>query len=249
MINGLTPEYLHTLLPSTVQNTTSYNLRNSNDYAMFMLVQIYSITHSFQPQSEHGMNFLTKLSQPLLLLRSSLDWTEIYISLLNITTQDHELAKLCMLGFEWSAAHSTRIFIRKNIVPSPSCSCGGFESAYYFFFQCPNYSEARRRHLPNNLNDYNTNQLLHGLPDASNTENEVLFTQVQDFIVHSKKYLWVLVRLVYSDHRRPCRLKCRSTMGNIFRNIWMTNKASMSHILSVVWSHNQWLRKMRLTLF
>ena len=28
---------------------------------------------------------------------------------------------------------------RKNIVLSPSCSCGGFESAYHFFFKCPNY--------------------------------------------------------------------------------------------------------------
>ena len=78
---------------------------------------------------------------------------------------------------------------KKNIVSSPSCSCGGFESAYHFFFQCPNYSEVRRRHLPNNLNDYNTNQLLHGLQDASNIENEVLFTQVQDFIVHSRRFL------------------------------------------------------------
>ena len=77
---------------------------------------------------------------------------------------------------------------KKNIVHSPLCSCGGFERAYHFFFQCPNFSEARRGHLPNNLNDYNTNQLLHGLPDASNTENEVLFTQVQDFIVHSKRF-------------------------------------------------------------
>ena len=94
-----------------------------------------------------------------------------------------------MLGFEWSAAHSTRIFIRKTLYPVPRVPVGGFESAYHFFFQCPNYSEARRRHLPNNLNDYNTNQLLHGLPDASNTENEVLFTQVQDFIVHSKRFL------------------------------------------------------------
>ena len=70
-------------------------------------------------KSEHGMNFLTKLSQLLLLLRSSLDWTETYISLQNITTQDHELAKLCLLGFKWSAAHSTRIFIRKTLYPVP----------------------------------------------------------------------------------------------------------------------------------
>ena len=31
IINGLAPEYLQTLVPPIVQNTTSYNLRNSND--------------------------------------------------------------------------------------------------------------------------------------------------------------------------------------------------------------------------
>ena len=30
MVNGLAPEYLQTLVPPTVQNTTSYNLRNAN---------------------------------------------------------------------------------------------------------------------------------------------------------------------------------------------------------------------------
>ena len=31
MVNGLAPEYLQTLVPPTVQNTTSYNLRNANN--------------------------------------------------------------------------------------------------------------------------------------------------------------------------------------------------------------------------
>ena len=31
IINGPAPEYLQTLVPPIVQNTTSYNLRNSND--------------------------------------------------------------------------------------------------------------------------------------------------------------------------------------------------------------------------
>ena len=31
IINGLAPEYLQTLVTPIVQNTTSYNLRNSND--------------------------------------------------------------------------------------------------------------------------------------------------------------------------------------------------------------------------
>ena len=29
----------------------------------------------------------------------------------------------------------------KNIINSPSCSCGGFESAYHFFFVCPIYTQ------------------------------------------------------------------------------------------------------------
>ena len=67
MINGLTPEYLHTLLPPTVQNTTSYNLRNSND-----IRNVHARTNLFY-YSFLPFHFLTKLSQPLLLLRSSLD--------------------------------------------------------------------------------------------------------------------------------------------------------------------------------
>ena len=31
----------------------------------------------------------------------------------------------------------------KNIINSPSCSCGGFESAYHFFFICPIYRHTR----------------------------------------------------------------------------------------------------------
>ena len=60
---------------------------------------------------------------------------------------------------------------RKNIVPSPSCTCGEFESAYHFFFKCTNYSLARSRYLPNNLNELNTNDLLCGLSNVPDYEN------------------------------------------------------------------------------
>ena len=77
---------------------------------------------------------------------------------------------------------------KKNIVPSPSCSCGGYESVYHFFFKCPNYRITRDRILPNNLNEFNTNDLLYGLPTAIQNENETLFTQIQEFIIHSKGF-------------------------------------------------------------
>ena len=65
--------------------------------------------------------------------------------------------------------------IQKNIVPSPSCSCGDFESAYHFFFICPNYSNVRNLYLPSNLHDLNTHQLLNGKPDVPGSDNERLF--------------------------------------------------------------------------
>ena len=188
MINGLTPEYLHTLLPPTVQNTTSYNLRNSND-----IRNVHARTNlfynSFLPSTIRAWK---ELSDEIKSAPSVASFK------FRLNGDLHKPPKYYNAGSRIGQIMHARIrmecsslnshLYKKNIVPSPLCSCGGFESAHHFFFQCPNYSEVRRRHLPNSLNDYNTNQLLHGLPDASNTENEVLFTQVQDFIVHSKRF-------------------------------------------------------------
>ena len=78
---------------------------------------------------------------------------------------------------------------KKNIVPSPSCSCGAYESVYHFFFKCPNYTDIRNTILPNNLNNLNTNDLLYGIPTATDNENDELFSQVQDFIIHSNRFV------------------------------------------------------------
>ena len=70
---------------------------------------------------------------------------------------------------------------RKNIVPSPSCACGGFESAYHFFFICPKYNATRERYLEALLRNHTTHDLLFGKDTATDEENEALFLKVQDF--------------------------------------------------------------------
>ena len=70
----------------------------------------------------------------------------------------------------------------KNIINSPSCSCGGFESAYHFFFICPIYRHTRTIYLSNVLQTYYTHELLYGKETATDLENEALFLKVQDFI-------------------------------------------------------------------
>ena len=77
---------------------------------------------------------------------------------------------------------------RKNIIPSPSCSCGGFESAYHFFYICPQLTAVRERYLGDVLRNHTTHELLCGKPEFTNDENVSLFLKVQDFIIKSKRF-------------------------------------------------------------
>ena len=64
---------------------------------------------------------------------------------------------------------------RKNIVASPTCICGSFESPYHFFFICPRYTGIRNTYLSNILQTHCSKELLFGKDTASVDENETLF--------------------------------------------------------------------------
>ena len=94
-----------------------------------------------------------------------------------------------MLGYEWTVALSTHISIGKTLFQVLRAPVAVSKVHTTSFFKCPNYLLFRKRYLPNNLNELNINDLLYGLSNASETENEILFAQVQDFILHSKRFV------------------------------------------------------------
>ena len=59
MLNGSAPEYLQTLVPPVVQNTTSHNLRNSNDLRN-PRARTNLFYNFFHLQFDRGMSLLTK---------------------------------------------------------------------------------------------------------------------------------------------------------------------------------------------
>ena len=77
---------------------------------------------------------------------------------------------------------------RKNIIPSPSCLCGGFKSAYHFFYVCPQLTALRERYLGDALRNHTTHELLCGKPEFTNDDVVSLFHKVQDFIIKSKRF-------------------------------------------------------------
>ena len=190
MVNGLTPEYFQSLIPPIVQNTTTYNLRNSSD-----LRNVHARTNlfynSFIPSTIRAWNDLSdeiktapSVASFKYRLNNKLKKPQKYYY------TGSRIGQILHARLRMECSSLNAHLYRKNIVPSPTCLCGGFESTYYFFFQCQNYAAIRRRYLSNYFPTVNTNQILYGIADASVVENEALFSQVQEFAIYSKRFVW-----------------------------------------------------------
>ena len=71
----------------------------------------------------------------------------------------------------------------------PVCVWGGFESAYHFFFICPNNNVTRERYLEAILRNHTTHELLLGKDTSTDEEKEALFLKVQDYILKYKIFV------------------------------------------------------------
>jgi hypothetical protein len=100
-----------------------------------------------------------------------------------------------MLVLDWNArlrmqcSSLNHHLFRKNIVNSPFCQCGATETTAHFLLHCPRHNATRLRYihtinLPINLN---TDLLLFGSTDLTNTLNTDIFLNVQKFIISSKR--------------------------------------------------------------
>ena len=188
IINGLTPDYLSDLLPPIVQDNVTYNLRNANNMrSLRARTNLYF--NSFFPSTIRAWNELpdeTKGASTVSAFKYQLNKHKkpppMYF---HAGTRKGQILHT-RIRMECSSLNSH--LYSKNIINSPSCSCGGFESAYHFFFICPIYRHTRNIYLSDVLQTHKTHELLYGKETATDLENEALFLKVQDFIIHSKRF-------------------------------------------------------------
>ena len=189
ILHGLTPDYLFDIVPPTVRETARYNLRNSEHIQNYR-ASTNLFLDSFFPSTIRAWNSLpneVKEASSVAAFKHALNRNiKIPPKYFNAGTR---MGQILHARLRMGCSSLNSDLYRKNIVQSPSSSCGEFESAKHFLFTCVNHSVARERYLPRNLHSYTINDLLHGKYNLSLHENEILTLQVQDFIIKSERFV------------------------------------------------------------
>ena len=138
IVNGDAPSYLIDLLPNRVNNTTAYNLRNSNAFEI-PFSRLCSYENSYFPSTLKLWNELDQQVRTLPTisrLKSNIKTIQDKIpDYTNVGDCKHNII-LTRIRHRSSSLKANLYGV--NIIPSPACSCGApIENADHYFFECP----------------------------------------------------------------------------------------------------------------
>ena len=162
----------------------------------FARIQIFTLILLFPVLSELGILFLSDIKSAISVasfkyrLNRDQEKPPRYY---NIGTRIGQILH-ARLRMECRALNSH--LYRKNIVPSPSCICCGFESPYHFFFVCSRYNAARNRYLPRwtSYLGWRTNQFL--IMKHSFCRSKILLL--------TQEGVWILPNNIEKNCPSPC---------------------------------------------
>ena len=184
MKNNWTPQYLSSLVPESVDTSSTYHLRNSDDTPVpFSRTNLYF--NSFLPSVIRDFNNLSpeikqapSLSVFKRLLSKNTTRAPSYFYFGNRKTQilHTKLRTNCS-----SLAHD---LYQKNITDSLNCQCGEPKTTLHFFLKCPRYTPQRAL-MTSTLSNYSPisiKTLLFGDTSLTNDTNTAISTSVHTYI-------------------------------------------------------------------
>ena len=186
MHNNLTPDYLSQMIPASTQN--SYSLRNS-DNTPTIQCRTQTYQSSFLPSTIIAWNALpstTKNKPTLQSFKSALNRNTSKASpLFNIGSRSGQILH-ARLRLGCSALNYD--LSRRSLVDSPLCTCGNVETVKHFLLHCPKYNRLRNDLISNLPCPPLLNNLLYGDDKLSPTQNISIITNVQRYILASKRF-------------------------------------------------------------
>ena len=190
MQNNLSPDYLSSLVPPTIGDTTNYPLRNStNLLTVHASSQLYY--NSFLPFVIREWN---KLSEDVRYLPSIATFKR------KLNSDVTKIPSFYFVGVRLGQIYHARLrtsccslnqhLFSKNIIDSPLCVCQGVEDTYHFLFNCERFYNLRQE-LFNKIISIcqpSLNILPFGGEQLTDFENRHIFIAVQEFLLKSKRF-------------------------------------------------------------
>ena len=196
--NGNAPQYLRSLIPPSIQSTTTYPLRNAEDI-IIPFCRLSLTNNSYIPSTIRQWNRLDKS------IRNSDSLSRFKTELKKINAECEPVPKYFSYGprklnivltqFRCSATFLNYDLYRVNILSDPSCRCGDQREDYFhYFFECPLYNDLRKTlidslvWLPDSLN-LSIQLLTSGDSSLNDNQNKDIFRNTFLYIKKSKRFL------------------------------------------------------------
>ena len=142
MDTGVSPNYLSSLIPASVEDSTIYNLRNANNLR-YTLTRTQLYYRSFLPSSIRAWNDLA------LELRQSRSIQSFKYQLAKILKKPPRyyyagnwLSQIRLTRLRTDCSSLNYNLFSKIIVDIPHCACGAVETTKHYFFECQRYNES-----------------------------------------------------------------------------------------------------------
>ena len=193
IVNNESPSYLNDLLPNRVNETSKYNLRNRHDFEI-PFSRLCSFESSFLPSTLKIWNELDieiRSSPTLLQFKGHIKSIKIQVE--NFTNVGERKYNIILTRIRHRCSSLRGDLSSVKIIPNSYCSCGApLENTEHYFFECPQYMEARNR-LLQSLNfgfafNLDFKMLTSGSPDFDNETNKFIMLSVLRFIKDSHRF-------------------------------------------------------------
>ena len=136
MVHCLSPAYLNQLVPDLVQNRSPYLLRNSDNMST---IHTNSVLYCNSPSAVRSWNNLpneSRTSTSVIEFKRKL--SEHRNKPLNYFYYGSRVAQIYHARLRLECSALRHHLLKKNLVESPNCLCGSFETSKHFLFECPN---------------------------------------------------------------------------------------------------------------
>ena len=168
MNTRVSPNYLTSLIPASVEDSTTYDLRNANNFR-HTLSRIQLYYRSFLPPSMRAWNDLSfKVRQSNSIQSFKYQLSKNLKKPPKYYYNGNQISQIQQTRLRTDCSSLNHHLFQKNIVDSLQCACGAVETTKHYFFECQRYNEIRTIML-NEMPNYcqpDLNIVLFSIPES-----------------------------------------------------------------------------------